>query len=103
MSYRIFLDDVRMPPHDGQKWFICRSTAEFVQVLRVRGLPSFISFDHDLSGDDTGMRAAHQLVNYVFDNGLVLPRGFDYAVHSMNPVGASNIRSLMECFINVLE
>jgi hypothetical protein len=33
------------------------------------------------------------------DNDLQLPVGFGYHVHSMNPVGAENIRKYMENFL----
>jgi hypothetical protein len=95
---------------------------QFVSWLRMYGLPQAISFDHDLADehytpdyfwDDyeqskkfqawksknytekTGMDCAKWLVEYCLDNNKPLPEIF---IHSANPVGADNIRHLLENF-----
>lgn len=96
-------------------WVIVRSHGQFVKWIIENGMPDLISFDHDL-GDDTnlkevlpiwewfdidnnreytGMDSAKWLVNYCLDNDLVLP---DFAVHSANPAGYENIKSLLTSF-----
>lgn len=109
MTYKLFLDDVRNvdrlygsvawdPPHTGD-WVSCRSMAEAVAVIEDRGCPTFISFDHDLGdGVPTGMDLARWLVEHDLDHGS-MPQGFQYDVHSWNPVGAANIRALMEGYL----
>ena len=96
MSYRMFLDDERMPASNG--WHIVRSSSDAIACVLAHGLPSRISFDHDLGGEDTAMRFVHFLVDYIIDNGL---RGMvpDYTVHSQNPVGAANIKGMMDFLI----
>ena len=92
------------------EWVIVRSYAEFVQAVTNRGVPNFVSFDHDLSDFDaaraanneapterTGYDCAKWLANYCFDNKFKM---CEYAVHSMNPVGKSNIESLITSSIN---
>jgi len=116
MSYKLFLDDERIPqkvfwvPLPLGPWVIVRSYNEFVEHITKNGLPEFISFDHDLSFEDqnvggkspdeykekTGMHCAHWLVNFCLDNNLKCP---NFTVHSMNPVGARNIRCLLQDFI----
>lgn len=121
MGYKLFLDDNRNPVHCvtymhsriGRKnflylqneWVICRTYTSFVNTIESMGLPEFISFDHDLSDtiwtpedifDDvekTGYECAKWLVNYCLDHKLQVP---DYAVHSMNPVGAERIMSYLK-------
>lgn len=127
MSYKLFLDDDRNPidcVHWMHKrigpgnfiyleddWVIVRNYDEFCKVIKTAGLPSFISFDHDLGKDmvaymiDNGMSkrqarrqkkfqksgydCAQFLVNECIRQQTPLPR---FAVHSLNPVGAENIR-----------
>jgi len=55
--------------------------------------------EHYSSGqtyEKTGYDFAKCFCNYIADNELELPHDFNYSVHSMNPVGAKNIRDYME-------
>ena len=115
MTYTLFLDDIRYPEDvrvdlgPYRDVIICRSMDDAVWAVRQYGLPTFISFDHDLAdthyiigdGEKTGYTFAKWFCDYVMDNKLDLPVGFSYAVHSMNPVGAENIRMYMENFLKV--
>ncbi len=89
-------------------WDIVRSYADFTKYILTNGLPTAISFDHDLSWEHypqgelslttpinydkftekTGYDCAKWLVNYCVTNNLPLP---DFYVHSFNPVGRMNI------------
>lgn len=89
--YKLFIDDVRDPPSNG--WIVVRSSAEALAYIEKNGWPGFISFDHDLGGEDTTMVFLKHLVNHVW-NGNDLPP--DYTVHSANPIGSKNIVSFME-------
>lgn len=111
MAYKLFLDDIRMPPdHNGSLWVIARSMDDAIWYIEHKGIPNFISFDHDLADDHyiigqprlekTGYDFAKWFGDYVFLNDLSLPYDFNYSVHSMNPVGAKNIRDYMEDFLN---
>lgn len=102
MTYKLFLDDERDPPGDNTYWVIARSSSEAIELVKTKGIPSFISFDHDLGGDDTAMRFIWFLINSHMDGSLEsFP--IDYYVHSQNPVGVENIKSLMSNYINTLE
>lgn len=103
MTYRLFIDDVRDPPNDGGEWIIARSTHDAKVVIHKHGIPSFISFDHDLGGNDTSMEFIKWLIDaYICApllNDCVRKYKFpEYTVHSQNPVGAENIRGLMDAF-----
>lgn len=137
--YNLFLDDIRSPAdvHYRTKfiqvvdfplyrlkdWVIIRSYNAFVEIIKERGLPRLISFDHDLAdahyeipmdywedmtdervkevceSEKTGYQAALWLVDYCLDNKLPLP---EFKVHSMNVVGAENIFSLLSNYKNHL-
>jgi hypothetical protein len=91
MTYKMFIDDLRTPPPGD--WVVVRSSSEAIAYIQMNGMPAFISFDHDLGGDDTTMIFLKDLVDLVW-NGEDSPPA--YEVHSANPVGSKNIVSFME-------
>jgi len=120
MDYKLFLDDERYPADNS--WVVARGYHDAVWYVTNYGIPRFISFDHDLAFehyaavpgipsaiDDhlllgnallrprefNGYDFAKWFCQHVADNDLELPSGFGYYVHSMNPVGAENIRKHM--------
>lgn len=114
MSYKLFLDDIRLPKDVKWMqmplgpWAIVRSHDEFVKHIMQRGLPDFISFDHDLADEHytggakydkykekTGYESAKWLVEYCMEYELHLP---EYQVHSLNPIGKENIIGYLENF-----
>ena len=102
MTYKLFLDDERFPPDDGNVWLIARSSSEAIDTVIKQGTPDFISFDHDLGNDDTAMRFIWFLIESHIEGSLEsFPT--NYYVHSQNPVGVQNIKSLMNSYINTLQ
>lgn len=64
MSYRLFLDDIRNPKDCVdhmrsrigkwnavylEQWEIARNYEEFVNLIKSKGIPNIVSFDHDLA------------------------------------------------------
>lgn len=99
-----FIDDERMPPDDGSEWVILRSSYDAIQKLIGSGMPNFISFDHDLGGDDTSMVFIDYLIEETL-NGYVCwpgPGEFKFTVHSQNPVGAHNIKMKLGNFTSLI-
>lgn len=121
MSYKLFLDDVRNPPDVKWielplgPWVIVRNFLDFKVVISNRGLPSHVSFDHDLAAEhydsalwrkssitdyaklkeQTGYDCAYWMTQYCIDFDQDLP---SYTVHSLNPVGKDRILALLEHF-----
>ena len=118
MKKCLYLDDIRIPqniPLDHEPWTIVRSYNDFVAYIKENGLPSLISFDHDLAdehyrlefeewsytpermdmGERTGYDCAKWLVEYCMDNNLKMCQ---FTVHSANPAGAQNILGLLNNF-----
>jgi hypothetical protein len=118
LFFRLFLDDERHPRDvkwvdlPPGPWTIARNYDMFVDIVKSLGVPSFVTFDHDLGAEayaaviagkghvdysklreKTGYHCAKWLVEHCLEHGIKIP---DYEVHSMNPVGADNIRSVME-------
>lgn len=102
MTTKLFIDDERMPPssHDNTSWDVVRSSLEAIQYMMDHGCPMFISFDHDLGGDDTAMRVVKWMVERDIDtDGQFMPQGFTFVVHSQNPIGAANISNMLHRWI----
>ena len=122
----LWLDDLRNPFLDIEgkvpkvqgtiEWVL--NYDQFVQWIAKFGLPDVISFDHDLADEHytpevywkdyqvskeyqdaqqykekTGMDCAKWLIEYCMDRNCQLPTWY---IHSANPVGADNIRGLLE-------
>jgi len=129
MNYNLFLGDIRIPVdvllyinntiYGTIRWEVVRNYSEFVSIIEEKGLPSKISFDHDLADEHyaprefwdekyndwvknqnflekTGHDCAKWLTEYCVNNNLELPA---YLVHSMNPVGAKNITDHLENYL----
>lgn len=100
MTTAIYLDDLRTPKTTDKDWVILRSSAEIIEYVKKNGMPSFISFDHDLGGDDTAMVFIKWVIEYDLDNdGKIIPADFSWFVHSANPVGAGNIEGLLSSYM----
>lgn len=114
----MFLDDERHPwgvtwvELPNAVWEVVRNFEEFTYSIETRGVPKFITFDHDLAdahyvamldevngkeGDygpeKTGYECAKWLVDYCIDKEIKFP---EYRVHSMNPIGAKRIIDYIE-------
>lgn len=136
MSYKLFLDDYRHPTQClnymhrrignkysiyAQEWVVVQNYNEFVDYIRVHGMPELISFDHDLSDEHysgeighqdwedyyrmegremTGYDCAKWLVDYCESTAKQLP---EFYVHSMNQVGTENIQSYLDNYKKMKE
>jgi hypothetical protein len=128
MNYNLFLDDIRVPldafnymrdtRYSKLEWIIVRNYENFVKIIQNEGVPSLVSFDHDLADehygrDDmlwsvdgvidyfsykekTGYECAKWLCDYCLDNNEKFPT---IMVHSFNNIGAANIRSYVRNFL----
>lgn len=94
---KLWVDDVRIPPQgEGWTWV---STYEDA-ILLVDCLSDSItemSLDHDLGGDYTG----YDLVKHMAE--FDLWPTCSIRVHSMNPVGANNMRAIIKRYFNPIE
>jgi hypothetical protein len=123
--YKIFLDDLRKPPNDS--FTVVKNYDEFIEHILRLGLPTIISFDHDLAPEHysdllskqqgtnrydqislnyhkykekTGYDCAKWLVNHCTNNQLKLPM---CVIHSQNPAGAENIKAYINTYLKVVE
>lgn len=123
MIYNLFLDDFRNPEDCFDRtynqvyllgWTVVKNYDEFVKTITEKGMPRMLSLDHDLADlhyvkqppydedtEKTGYDCAKWLINYCIDNQLDLPETI--LIHSMNPVGSLNIKSLFDSYYKSLK
>jgi hypothetical protein len=95
-DWKLFLDDQWDDPempfrHPPPGFKPAKSSLEAMVLIETRGLPSFISFDHDLGGEDNAMAFIVWMSDEHYSSKVP-----DYQIHSANPAGAANIHSKME-------
>lgn len=111
-NWKLWLDDIRFPPPDDMSWRIARNYDDACWLVKSYGIPISMSLDHDLGlsayagqliGNDknpeTGYDFAKWFCEYVQENNIKMPRGFDYYSHSQNPIGKINIITYMGNFV----
>ena len=95
---KLYIDDIRNPKGKFDK--ITRSSEETIEYLTRNGCPEFISFDHDLGGDDTSMIIVKWLCEMDMDmSGEFIPDNFTWNIHSANPVGADNLDGYLTSYM----
>lgn len=96
---KLYIDDIRNPK-DPENWVILRTSKEAIDYVKNNNF-SFISFDHDLGGDDTAMIFVKWLIEYdMIHDGQIIPQNFTWNVHSANPVGSKNINGLLRSYMS---
>lgn len=106
MDYKLFLDDVRTvdmiyPKAEKSEFVIVRTYHEFIDIIKKKGLPTYISFDNDLGCDEKGklLPEGYDAAKWlVYQSGLDLSK-LDFYVHSSNPVAKIQIESLLKNYI----
>lgn len=101
-GYKVFFDDIRTidmvyDSSMNSEFIIVRNANDFKSLIQKRGIPDFVSFDHDLGEDENGNIAedVYDVVKWmVYDKEYDL-RNMKFAIHSDNPVGRKNIESLI--------
>ena len=108
----IWIDDIRDPQESiWQNWIKknfgtndfditwIKSYKEFVDFVNKNGLPSNVSFDHDLGdvedpdNEKTGYDCAKYIVDYCMDHNRDIP---NYRIQSDNGPGAENIDKYLQ-------
>jgi hypothetical protein len=109
---------MKQPIYISVEWIVVRNYYAFITLIENKGVPEIISFDHDLADEHydyqeqfgnneiydvmtekTGYHCAKWLIDYCIDNEKELPA--EIIIHSMNPAGSMNIKSLFNTYIKV--
>ena len=73
--------------------------------MKEYGIPSYISFDHDLGVDEngnvqaSGYEIAKWLVEMDMTGKYTMPDDFEFNVHSANPIGKENIEAYLNNYL----
>lgn len=130
METKIFIDDDRQPVecvklmknrisdtsiYAQKDWIVIRTFGEFKRWVEENGLPTLISFDHDIAPKNedrehidindwfdleenrewNGVDCLKIVINYCLDHNCSLP---GILIHSQNPVGHDNIEADVKRF-----
>lgn len=97
---KMWLDDIRTPP--TSEWVWAKTYEDAVSLIEENGLPEHISFDHDLGDSEakTGYDLAKWIVNADLDGKIDISSTWTYTLHTANPVGRENIRSLLDNYMS---
>jgi len=95
----LFIDDLRDPPEGRYYDSVARSSDVAIAIMEQDGCPGFISFDHDLGGEDTAMRVVNWMIEKDMDEPGWIPDPFNWDVHSANPIGKENINGKLLCYM----
>lgn len=99
MNYTMFLDDEREPSlhliASTSNLAICRNYDDAVATVKKLGMPDHVCFDHDLGQYS---KTGHDFAKWLIQYALTLPTSpeIKYSIHSQNPVGAANIKGLID-------
>ena len=109
LEWTLFLDDERSPTPDLELVEIARDCDEAIALVEEFGLPTVISFDHDLgrvprskAAKPVATNFLHWLIEQDLDGKLELVKIKRIVVHSANFSGASNIIGLWDSYAKVI-
>jgi len=102
MKKYLYIDDERNPKTD-RDWIIVRTSKEAIEYMQKNGCPDYISFDHDLGGDDTAMIVVKWMVEEDLNTKKFFKPTFEFNVHSANPIGAANIKGYLTAYFKSKE
>lgn len=104
MKWNLFIDDERNPETIyllGEYWTIARSSEQATNLVKEKGMPDAISFDHDLGENDTSIVFLKWLIEYALENKINwVPECF---FHTQNPVGKQNLKSLVSSWLRIIK
>lgn len=90
--FKLWLDDIRPAP--GGDWIVAKTYTQFVEIITTKGVPDFVSFDHDLGFESDGTeKNGYDCAKWLVDQGIELA---GWNVHSANPIGRANIDKLLK-------
>ena len=112
-NYSLFLDDIRAPKDvhwadlPNVHWTIVRDYKAFVNMIKARGIPSRVAFDHDLAEEHYGLdwntdptpteKTGMDCVKFLVEECMKANRAFpEYYLHTLNNCGRENMKSYIK-------
>lgn len=108
MEYRLFLDDERNVDdvyRDADDFITVRNLDQMKEAIQQRGLPTFISFDHDLGENEKGdvLHSGYDAAKWMVHEMELDIRGMEFKVHSWNIQTRDQISGLLNNWKKELE
>lgn len=102
-SWRARMNLPSSPPDTAGlgEWAKARTASEAIALIEERGMPLFVSFDHDLGDGRDAIAVVHWIIERDLDQPF-LPADFSFEVHSGNIVGRKNIESLLSSYLSFI-
>lgn len=115
-NWNLFIDDERNPAdatwaawhtdyvNGFVDFVVVRNKMQAIQAIfdHDKTAPNFVSFDHDLGdSESTGYDIARWIVDADMDEIISIPAGFEFYVHSQNPVGKVNIEKYLSNYMRI--
>jgi hypothetical protein len=92
-KFKLWIDDERPKP-EGEDWIRAYDATEAIFWLTEGAYDfEFISFDHDLGGDNTSQIVADTLELWAMKG---FGKHYRWAIHSANPEGERHLRMALE-------
>jgi hypothetical protein len=97
-TFKVWVDDLRIPPSDANIWV--RSVDDAIVVIYMYEKQYeydtiLLDMDHD-AGDYAKDGGDYiNILNWLEESGLV-DTGYSFRLHSMNPVGVQNMRAIIQ-------
>ena len=92
---KLWIDDVRSPPSTDYFWFKSVNTAKGIIKMCEQGYftkVSVIDIDHDAGSYANDGGDYIKLLDWLEETG----RNYPIRIHSMNPVGVANMRTIIQ-------
>jgi hypothetical protein len=99
-AWRASMNLPAVPPETSHlgEWVVALDAAAAISIIEARGVPAFVSFDHDLGDGRDAMAVVRHMIEVDMERAAI-PDGFSYEVHSANPVGRANITGLLDGYL----
>lgn len=93
---KLWIDDLRRPPDNTYVWVksVAEATATISQYAQETD-NVFLSFDHDAGNYYNDGGDYIRVLDWLETSGLVNPTTWTFHIHSMNPVGVMNMRTII--------
>lgn len=98
---KLFIDDVRNPPSDGNGWVLYRAINPALRFIRENcNLIDTISLDHDAGDFRRGGKEDYIVIldelERLHRRGIINCSHINFRLHSANPVGVANMRAIIQ-------
>lgn len=101
MSYKLYIDDERLPPESRPDFILAKTYHEAITIIEEKGIPEHISFDYYLDRHFTGLDVAMWLITHCEYHDL--EPNFTYQCHSSDKSARRDLVEFLDKNIEILK